>query len=342
MHRGVPPAYPDRVRLWLACGLLFVGCGRTPLDFGRPPVGAGLDARTSPQPDANVEVEPPDVRRDAGPPLDASSSCVPARAVLTTGEIEVLFVIDRSMSMGWTPAGFTRTRWEAVIEVMEEVFADLEPRVGTGALLFPNGPTCALPDEPHVPIAEDNLDDVLASLTTVVDGPSPIEYALSRAYEWFQRDRPDRANRFVVLLSDGDPTVCYGAYFPSISVRNARELGIDTFGVAVAGDIAAIVHGAGRPYYAAADHEELRTALGEIEAALTGCVFDAPFERDPTSSLRVLVDGEEVPFDPSGREGWAWTGLDDRSISLYGDTCARRLESAAVVEAVVVCDADAG
>lgn len=335
------------VRYWLACALVLAGCGtRSALDRGRARVDAGLpDAAPPPPPDAGRDAgPPPDAGTDAGPPPDAGPPCVRDRAFLPTGDVDVVFVIDRSASMGWTILDGSQSRWEIVLEAMEDVFGDLDPRVGSGALMFPSGPFCTLDDELHVTVAEDNVARVLAALDGgVIDGRSPIGLALSNAYAAFERDRPDRANRFVVLLSDGDAERCGGVVFPEISVSDARGLGIDTFGVAVAGDVSSVVAGGGRRHYDARDLDQLRSILTEIEGLLTGCVFEVPFEPSHPDHVTVRVGGAEVDHDPRRLDGWGWTGAGARSISLYGSACARRLEEAAAVEAIVACeDPDGG
>jgi hypothetical protein len=93
--------------------------------------------------------------------------------------------------------------------------------------------------------------------------------------------------------------------------------------------------------YVAGDLPSLRSILRQIAATLTGCVFDVPLVLNAGSQVEVRVDGAPVPHDPTRRVeagSWDWSGLDRRSISLFGEACRSRIESNATVEAIVSCE----
>ena len=331
--------------------LLLCACGtRTALDT------AGIDAGPPPPPppppprDAGIDAGPPDAGTDAGTdagPSDAGPECVPDRAVLPAGVVDVVFVIDRSSSMSWTPIGGDTAPWDLLTAAMNDVFAGLDPRVGSGALYFPSGAFCTLSDELDIPIAEDNVEAILTSLEGgVIEGRSPVRFALTLAYRTLEAERAHRPNRFVVLLTDSGREGCRTEPVPDIVTSDEahRDLGVDTFVVRARGygTSSSTANGGGRRTYDAADYAGLRAALEEIERALSGCVFDVPFEPSHPSHVSVRVGGVVIPHDERRRDGWAWSGADEASISLFGEACVRRVEMSATVEAVVACDADAG
>lgn len=99
----------------------------------------------------------------------------------------------------------------------------------------------------------------------------------------------------------------------------------------------------GRSYYAAENLDSLRHILQEIEDALSGCIFDVPLTVTADARVTVLVGGVSVPSDEGRRtNGWVWSGIERSSISLFGEACARRVASEAIVEVIVSCDPSDG
>ena len=336
--------------------LLLAACGtRTALDLGEieapppppppPRADAGIDAGMDTGIDAAL---PP----DSGRPPDAGPPCIRDRAVSTAQRVDVVFLIDRSSSMGWRIGTTGEVRWDILQNAMHDVLSDLDPRVSVGASFFPSGPFCELNEALDVPIAPDNMPAVLAAFDRgVIEGRTPLDRAFSNAALALARDRPEGRNRFVVVLTDGDSSECGEGTRPEVDPTTVRTMyGIETFPVSVAGGgnwlIAA--RGGGREdpdtggYYRAEDLRSLRRVLEEIEAALTGCVFDVALATTEDSRVVVEVGGVAVPFDPLRREGWGWSGIEHRSISLFGAACTHRIEADATVEATVSCDPDGG
>ncbi len=341
----------------IACLLLLAACGtRTALDPGEveapplpppppppppPPTDAGRDAGL----DATLP-------RDSGPPPDAGPPCISGRAVLPAGQVDVVFLIDRSSSMGWQIGTSEEVRWDILQAAMHDVLSDLDPRVSVGASFFPSGPFCELNEALDVPVAPDNMPAVLAAFDRgVIDGRSPIGHAFSNAALALAHDRPEGRNRFVVVLTDGAGSECGWGSWPEEDPTTVRAIyGIETFPVSVAGRggwLTSALDGGRRDpdtgsYYLAVDLRSLRQVLEEIEAALTGCVFDVALATTELSRVVVEVGGVAVPFDSLRREGWAWSGIERESISLFGAACTGRIAANATVEATVFCDPDAG
>ena len=128
--------------------LLLAACGtRTALDPGEveapppppppPRADAGIDAGMDTGIDAAL---PP----DSGRPPDAGPPCIRDRAVLTAQRVDVVFLIDRSSSMGWRIGTTGEVRWDILQIAMHDVLSHLDPRVSVGASFFPSGPFCEL------------------------------------------------------------------------------------------------------------------------------------------------------------------------------------------------------
>lgn len=287
--------------------------------------------------------------RDSGTPRDAGPACAPERAILPAAWVDVVFVIDRSWSMGWAINPEGDTRWDLLRVAMREVLVDLDPRVSVGAFFFPDGEFCALGPELDVPIAPDHMPRVLDVFDEgIVEGRSPALRACTRAVDALIATPYERRSRFIVLITDGDDSYCDLGSPGELELSVARWMhGVETFvvgvGALVPARLAAYAWAGGRPrpgtiYYRAQDLDSLRQMLREIEDALTGCVFDLPLATTDSSRVTVLVGGVEVPFDPQRLDGWGFSATDRASVSLFGDACARRIDARATVEAIVSCD----
>jgi len=73
-------------------------------------------------------------------------------------------------------------------------------------------------------------------------------------------------------------------------------------------------------HYAVTGGTELAEALRATTGGLVPCDYE--FEEQPTDidSLSVTIDGNEIPRDESGTEGWDFV---DNVLHLYGTACTR-------------------
>ena len=178
------------------------------LDATRGPEAA-RDASSSPQPDA-----PPDAGRDA--PLDA---CTERSYALTPIRPEIMFVVDRSTSMGWSltgPTGPGPSRWSILVDALREQLPVYDGRSEMGLTLYPieEGDRCSVASEPALAPAAMQaaplLDRVMASGP---GGRTPTAAGLEAAERWFA-SHPDAAVvQAVVLATDGAPN-CNDALDP--------------------------------------------------------------------------------------------------------------------------------
>ncbi|MFW5877443.1 MAG: vWA domain-containing protein [Myxococcota bacterium] len=187
----------------LACGLC-LGCGaRTGLplpDGGGPaPRDGGMDA----------------------PAVTDGATCEPTRLGLRQPGAQVLFALDRSASMasnlqGVTPLPGEPSRWELVVDALQQVLVDADPLLRFGATLYPDvepgdsGPQALCNVDPGIdlppgPNNESTLNDLLAS-STDPNGGTPTAVALREVRDFFEANpAASDTPRNVVLATDGAP-----------------------------------------------------------------------------------------------------------------------------------------
>ncbi len=343
-------------RLALSVAILACGCG-SKTGLAVEAMDAGRDAG----PDAFV---PPDAGRDAGPDAPV---CVPGVVALDPSEIEVVFVIDRSGSMasnfeGLPPAPGELSRWETLELAMAdalEVFGT-GGRTSLGAKFFPSrsrrgtDDPCAVFDGLDVNLSPGAARGIVSAFSAWNPaGGTPLAPALEEALEALEvHGDPDNA-QFIVAMTDGAPTCTGSAAADALAaIRQAHdERGVDVFVVGIAStapevellDVMAIQGGRARPaeeerrFYDARDPTLLSSLLNEITRDLALCVFAVPIPPRPEDVVEVLVDGALVARDEARADGWDWTSERRTQLSLFGDACARVIESGAEVRANITC-----
>lgn len=126
----------------------------------------------------------------------------------------VLFVIDKSLSMNVTPDGFTDTLWDTLVESLGTALGAVQDDIQMGLKLYPSGDAsadvCAIESGVDVEIASGatalpDIEDALAS--TSPSGQTPTAAALEQALDYF-KDGPGaglEGKPVVVLATDGGP-----------------------------------------------------------------------------------------------------------------------------------------
>lgn len=168
-------------------------------------------------PDASSELdaEPPmDARTDA--PIDAwvpPDSCVPRVIAVEPITAEVMFVLDRSTSMGWAltgPDGPGPSRWSILVDTLRSELPRYDSTSDMGLLLFPAGDGgasfCDTSPEPQLAPSPDNSSAMLGIVTsTGPGGRTPTADALEVARRWFATHPDPSRVRAAVLATDGAP-----------------------------------------------------------------------------------------------------------------------------------------
>jgi hypothetical protein len=241
--------------------------------------------------------------------------------------------------------------------------------------------SCAAPGVAALMPATGNVStlvDLLARNTP--GGGTPTAEAVDLAAATLRGVRAARSARALVLATDGAPgcntsldrftCVCGDPVLPGqvCGVNNCLDdtrtlarmsaitdgglptwvIGIQDTTDAVLVDVLdrmAVAGGRPRPtsprYYPANSSSELEQALVSIRDQVGGCTFLTASVPDAQGNIRVLVDGVQVPEDPTGVEGWSWADRDNGELVFSGQACVRATQDV-VVTANVGCSVDAG
>jgi len=164
---------------------------------------AALDA--APVPDA-----PPDATFDVGrdAPIDA---CAEERFTLTPIRPEIMFVVDRSTSMGWGltgPSGAGPSRWSILVDALREQLPRYDERSDMGLTHVPGdgGQRCIVDVEPQIAPAMLRAEPILDVVTArSPGGRTPTADGLAAADRWFAANPDITVVRAVVLATDGAP-----------------------------------------------------------------------------------------------------------------------------------------
>lgn len=343
----------------LLLSLVALGCGaKTPLgiETDAAPAPLGMDAAVTP--DAGV-----DGGFDAG--LDAPPMCVPGIVALDPSLVEVVFVVDRSGSMGTAfdgsfPTGSERSRWTILEASMRSALTTFDDSIAVGAKFFPTqtgrameGP-CDVNPGLDVGIGPGRVDAVTRQFSLWnPSGGTPVADALREALDALLARADDNNAQFIVVATDGAPS-CPGnsesAVLAVISEAH-QDHGVDAYvvGISTTGpelavlDRMAIEGGRARPpeeprrFYDARDPVLLESLLGEISRDLTQCVFAVPIPPDDDDVVEVLVAGDTIPRDETRVDGWDWTSDRRGQLSLFGVACERAIATGGV-RANITCN----
>lgn len=296
---------------------------------------------------------------------ETAVACTAGSFELTSVTPEVMLVLDRSQSMS---ASFgTGSRWSTVVSALEVALPSVDSEMALGLTLFPSsGVECSAPSSPSLLPATGQVSALLSSLrVSTLAGGTPTADALDVAASGLTGSGP----RAMVLATDGLPNcnaslnaascACpTGSCVNSVRcIDDARTLdrlsawsnaGIPTWVIGIGGDVTgsalldAMAVAGGRPaasspkYLSALSATELRDAFIDIRDELSACSFTSPSVPDLGGSIVVTLDGEAVPQDASGTNGWTWSSERRGELSLRGAWCAKAIASGTGVLTVSV------
>lgn len=135
-------------------------------------------------------------------------------------EVNVLLVVDKSLSMEDTPAGFDSDKWTALRSALEATFEETEAKISFGLDLYPYSGTSgeALEDSCDMPSSSAIVVPVQAGteatpliLQALDDNPpsggTPTAKALARAHEYYTSGagKSLKGAKYVLLATDGGP-----------------------------------------------------------------------------------------------------------------------------------------
>jgi hypothetical protein len=194
-------AAPARaVAAWVVAMGWIVSCGaRTGLELPSDVAVTGSDGGRLDASDA--------ADGDAGP-----VGCTPGTVNLTSATPTVMFVLDRSGSMG-DQLGRTvnGTRWEILTNALASTLPPVDGTMGIGALLFPTaGPgaaqSCSAPGTADLAPATGNVARLIALMQkNQPNGGTPTADAIDSAAKFLLGVRAATSARAMILATDGEP-----------------------------------------------------------------------------------------------------------------------------------------
>jgi hypothetical protein len=164
----------------------------------------------------------------AGPKIDPDAGCGAESAQAMRVELDLLLLVDVSSSMANLVAGGRQSKWQIAHDaVLAFLHAQTSAGLNVGLQFFPLGASCALPDYEKLAVPFGPLPASVPALTAALDrqdvrmnfgtptGAAMIGVLESlRAYE-----AAHPGHRGVVLMvTDGEPTVCTPISIPDISI----------------------------------------------------------------------------------------------------------------------------
>ena len=274
--------------------------------------------------------------------------------------VDVLIVLDRSDSMGYSMTGdcyCTLTpataqlgalcdpvppscvdRWSVVSAAVAQTIA-AHPQINWGLNLFsaPSSPACSVSLVPQVAIGAKSglqIQSLLASMDLQLWTPTALAVNAGRMYLDTVDDGNDKA---ILLATDGEPN-CRGGNASSTDVpgtetaiKNALSAGFKTYVIGIGPSVGnldnfAVAGGTGQ-YYPASSPADLATALAAIASTVANCTFtvSVPAGADP-KNVGVFLDKSRVPEDSAN--GWSYGG-NNTTIVLNGTTCEKIKSGAA-------------
>lgn len=304
---------------------------------------------------------------DGNGPLADDASCSTLTVRAGRGPVDLLLVLDRSASMGYSllddcycdaasaSAGIPAcrdtancvARWTAVARAIGTTTSST-PDIRWGLKLFSSPASsdkCAVSEGVEVPVGANTAATISTTIASTLLANSTPTAAAIRAATAYLATLSDGASRAILLGTDGQPN-CGGAS-PTVadlegtiaSISAARQAGYPVYVVGIGpsvGNLDAFAIAGGTSYfYPASSTAELTAALGSISAGLGTCGFRLDVLPPDANEVGVYLDGLLVPKDPVS--GWS-LDTDPQTITFHGDSCDAILAGAAVdVRAVFVC-----
>lgn len=235
---------------------------------------------------------------------------------------------------------------------------------------------CVAPALADVSPATGNAAAIVAALRASEPvGQTPTADALVAAAAQFDEAAPAARARALVLATDGapdcnlslDPATCTCtrtdvACTAGLCLDDARTVATvaelaagglptwvigleDTANPALVATLDRLAVAGGRPVTGAAhawvpatSPSQLEGALDAIRTELQSCDWVVDSVPDTGGGIVVTVDGQTVPWDPSGVDGWSWGSRARGEVVFRGAACtALTARAAPVVQAVVQC-----
>ncbi len=289
--------------------------------------------------------------------VDPNSACATASDGAVLQPISLVFMIDRSGSMGQN--GNLAKRWTPVKEGLTTFFGDpASSYVSASLAFFPiiksKQLSCSSSDYQNAVVPMTQLPDANAFSSAFNTGPSgntPTEPALKGAIDAATAVKAAGKNVAVVFATDGEPNDDCGPGGTSSTVSGAEKIatagvnaGVKTYVIGVGketGNLNTIAQAGGTgtaimiptddPQKVSAD---LLAAIGQIASSLLGCNYGLPA---PPTGQTLDVNAVNVNYTPPGGgasktlpysadcsnpEGWKYDNVAaPKEVILCGNSC---------------------
>lgn len=291
-------------------------------------------------------IEIPEMPAMPGQNLAPPKACGEEKYTLERSPAEIIFILDRSSTMGLPVGGSPNSRLTEVAIALDDVIKQTQNNVYWGLRFFPPVQGCDVGNEMEVDLALDNHPKIAPALMAArpngMRPGTPMQLAVRKATTFFMgRTTPNP--KYIVLGTDGLPNCRDGSIGADDTmgtiqaIADARAAGIRTFVVGIApGDfnpghpLNAMADAGGQArlmeprYYPVNNRAELAQVLNEITVRAGSCVF--PLSKQPSSPDHVTlrINGKEVPKDASN--GWSWNAA-GTSVVLNGNSCSELQQS---------------
>jgi hypothetical protein len=306
---------------------------------------------------AGFDAAPEDVGSPHPPPLDSGPeprcSDFNQNVRLEFETPEVVIALDRSYSMFQHKPG-ARSWWQVAKQELSTYIEANEGAIMFGYEEFPGRAQC----DPGVgccgssvlvsPYLNSHWDiekqwhcDGPASFCYETTVESPSGDALGRIRSFFDQETDPVPDRFVLLVTDGDPSCGSNPDECDRAQRQANKLfsmgGIKTMVLAIGDDARSSMcldmvammgqtGGAGSPSFIwAGDQNHLQDQLQKAMAPAEerACRFLMRAEVKNREKLSVAANFMPVPRDPTHREGWDFDPPDAPELQIYGSVCTK-------------------
>jgi hypothetical protein len=281
------------------------------------------------------------------------SNCGALASKTTRLPADVLLVLDRSDSMGWSitedcyctatggrGVGTTvctnttncTSRWDALKPAITDTLSKAA-YVNWGLKFFPspdNSATCNENTTIEVKITATSATTVASQVSSATSSlGTPTTVALKAATDYL-KTLNDGNKKFILLATDGQPN-CGGTpvNINTTDVQGAADAcaaaaaaGFPVYVVGIGPDLGVLTQlaksGGTTDYYPVSSPQDLADALSKISSFVGSCSVKSDQPPPDPDNVAVYVNGKKVEKDPNN--GWTF-GADPQEIVLTGDQC---------------------